>query len=417
MKTPIARLWLFVCAVAIFLTACQKEVSQTTNSSEKKEVELRTGGAISDEPGAIAKVPMIVSSEFYNSMNQTIGGKGSTTITSKKDSDRDGIPDASDSCPNQKETVNGYQDTDGCPDTAPTTSTDTDGDGIADATDACDTQAETVNGYQDTDGCPDTVPDTDGDGIIDTQDLCPAEAETVNGYEDTDGCPDTPPIVIPPTTIPASFQLATPPVGNQGNEWSCVPFAIAYAARSIEQYYKSNATSYDVNANIFSPEYVYNQTKFSDCGSGTAITIVLDLIINQGVATWQSMPYSDVNGCSLAPVASQIANASAFKISSYVKIPNTDQVAIKSMVAAKHPVIMTVIMDNSFVNAKTGFVWKTYSGSGSLPHTMIICGYDDAKHAYKVMNSWGTAWGDAGFSWIDYDFFPQKASYYTYAIQ
>jgi len=70
-----------------------------------------------------------------------------------------------------------------------------------------------------------------------------------------------------------------------------------------------------------------------------------------------------------------------------------------------------------FVNAGPGFVWRSYSGSGSLPHTIIICGYDDLKHAYKVMNSWGTSWGDAGFSWIDYDFFLQKSSYNTYAIQ
>ena len=34
-------------------------------------------------------------------------------------------------------------------------STDTDGDGILDSNDKCPTQAETVNGYQDTDGCPD----------------------------------------------------------------------------------------------------------------------------------------------------------------------------------------------------------------------------------------------------------------------
>lgn len=223
--------------------------------------------------------------------------------------------------------------------------------------------------------------------------------------------------VLPPTSIPASFQLLTPPVGNQGNEWSCVAFSIAYAARSIEQFYKTNASSYSVDVNIFSPEYVYNQTKFSDCGSGTAITLVLDVLKNQGVSTWQVMPYSDANGCSLQPSASQVSNASTYKISSYVTIPNTDQVAIKTMVASKHPVITTVVMDNSFVNAGPGFTWTTYSGSGSLPHTMIICGYDDVKHAYKVMNSWGTTWGDAGFSWIDYDFFTQKSSYYTYAIQ
>ena len=417
MKTPIARLWLFVCAVAILFAACQKEVYHNTESTESQESQLRTAGAVPDDPGAVAKVAMMVSSEFYNSMNDVIGARGGTTTTSQKDSDRDGIPDASDGCPKQKETVNGYQDTDGCPDTAPTTSTDTDGDGIADATDACDTQAETVNGYQDADGCPDTVPDTDGDGIIDTQDLCPSEVETVNGFEDTDGCPDTPPVVIPPTTIPASFQLVTPPVGSQGNEGACVPFAIAYAARSIEQYYQTNATSYSTTSNVFSPEYVYNQTKLNDCATGSAPTTVLDLIKTQGVSTWASMPYSDVNGCSLMPSSSQIANASNYKIASYVMIPNTDRVAIKTMIASKHPVIITIIADNSFTNARTGFVWKAYSGSGALRHSLIICGYDDAKNAYKVMNSWGTTWGDAGFSWIDYDFFPQKSTYDTYAIQ
>jgi hypothetical protein len=37
---------------------------------------------------------------------------------------------------------------------------------------------------------------------------------------------------------------------------------------------------------------------------------------------------------------------------------------------------------------------------------MAITGWDDAKNAYKVQNSWGTNWGDAGFGWIDYQFFP-----------
>ncbi|MBS3923210.1 MAG: thrombospondin type 3 repeat-containing protein, partial [Nitrosarchaeum sp.] len=69
---------------------------------------------------------------------------------------------------------------------------DIDGDGILDDVDLCPSQAETVNGIEDTDGCPDVVPpkDIDGDGILDDVDLCPSQAETVNGIEDTDGCPD-----------------------------------------------------------------------------------------------------------------------------------------------------------------------------------------------------------------------------------
>lgn len=223
--------------------------------------------------------------------------------------------------------------------------------------------------------------------------------------------------IIPETSLPSSFQLITPPVGNQGNEGSCVPFAIAYAARSIEQYYTTNATGYSFDTNIFSPEYVYNQTRMGDCGAGSSIVQVLDLIKNQGVSTWQSMPYSDLNGCSLQPTSSQILNASLNKISSYVTIANTDQVAIKTMIASKHPVITNVIADNGFMNATAGFTWKAYSGSGALPHTIIICGYDDNRQAYKVMNSWGTAWGDAGFSWIDYSYFLKVSSYNTYVIQ
>lgn len=106
------------------------------------------------------------------------------------DSDHDGIADSADACPTAPETPNGYQDSDGCPDTAP--NSDADGDGIPDASDSCPNAPETKNGYQDADGCPDTVPvqDSDNDGVADSSDRCPSTRETVNGYQDTDGCPD-----------------------------------------------------------------------------------------------------------------------------------------------------------------------------------------------------------------------------------
>lgn len=34
---------------------------------------------------------------------------------------------------------------------------------------------------------------------------------------------------------------------------------------------------------------------------------------------------------------------------------------------------------------------------------MVIVGYDDARGAYRVQNSWGADWGDLGYLWWDYD--------------
>ena len=84
-----------------------------------------------------------------------------------KDTDKDGIPDNKDACPE----VPGLKEFNGCP--------DTDGDGIADKDDAC----PQVKGPKEFNGCP----DTDGDGIPDKDDACPEVA----GPKEFNGCPDT----------------------------------------------------------------------------------------------------------------------------------------------------------------------------------------------------------------------------------
>ncbi len=223
--------------------------------------------------------------------------------------------------------------------------------------------------------------------------------------------------VIPPSTLPSSFHLVTPPIGNQGAEFSCVAFAAGYGARSIEQYYQTGASTFDQGNNIFSPEFLYNQTKaFADCGSGTSITTVLEFMKNTGISTWQSMPYSDLNGCSLLPTSSQVSNAGTYKISSYSAIYKSDVTAIKTTLVNRHPLIMTVNLDQGFTNAGPGYIWNSFVGAGGFSHALVICGYDDAKNAFKVMNSWGTGWGDAGYSWIDYNFLAQTGGTWTFVI-
>jgi outer membrane protein OmpA-like peptidoglycan-associated protein len=109
------------------------------------------------------------------------------------DRDGDGLIDEDDSCPDQPEDHDMFEDEDGCPDP------DNDNDSILDFDDDCPNEAETVNGVLDEDGCPEA--DTDQDGIVDDIDQCPEIPETFNEFEDEDGCPDTTASLIRGTVV------------------------------------------------------------------------------------------------------------------------------------------------------------------------------------------------------------------------
>jgi outer membrane protein OmpA-like peptidoglycan-associated protein len=92
-----------------------------------------------------------------------------------RDRDGDGVTDDLDLCPDQPEDVDGFRDTDGCPDP------DNDKDGVLDAEDRCPTTPGEAESY----GCPSD--DLDGDGIPNDDDACPEEP----GARVFEGCPDT----------------------------------------------------------------------------------------------------------------------------------------------------------------------------------------------------------------------------------
>ena len=120
------------------------------------------------------------------------------------------------------------------------------------------------------------------------------------------------------------------------------------------------------------------------------------------------MPYTSYD-CSTLPNSSQYAAAANYKIASYSKIFVTDLAAIKTMLAAKRTLTSQFSIDDNFRNAGPGYIWKSFSTNPGF-HALTICGYDDARQAFKAINGWGTTFGDAGYIWIDYNFFKTVSS-------
>lgn len=407
MKKPtVLKLWPLACAVFI-LNACQKETSSGNSEKLVTQNTDRSTGALPDDLTKLAKLPFIVSSGFSgnkdvasvvnlsNARSRPVKSGGDTTA-----------PIASIISPTNGATISGTVNVDvSASDNVGVISVELNVDGNAIGTLTASPYSFSWNASNVADGAHTlTAKASDAAGNFSTSSVTVAKNTTIT-------------VVPPPSTLPSSLFLTMPPVGYQGGEFNCAVFATTYAARSVEQFYKTNASAYDYSSNIFSPEFVYNKIKFNDnCGSGASVTTALDYLKSTGVCLWQSMPYSYTNGCSLTPTNSQFSEAANYKISSYSWLYASDVNAIKTMIANKHVIITTVLTDQSFNNAGAGFIWTAYSGSKGLGHSVVICGYDDAKHAYKIMNSWGTTWGDSGYSWIDYDFFPYTGAGICYVI-
>jgi outer membrane protein OmpA-like peptidoglycan-associated protein len=130
------------------------------------------------------------------------------------DSDGDGVPDARDKCPAEKEDRDGFMDDDGCLDA------DNDGDTIADGEDLCPDQPGTVEHK----GCP-LDSDRDGDGVFDHEDACPDKP----GPKEYDGCPDSDGDEVPDNQDDCPDIFGPPE--NNGCPYEAPPFVLVESDR------------------------------------------------------------------------------------------------------------------------------------------------------------------------------------------
>jgi C1A family cysteine protease len=237
----------------------------------------------------------------------------------------------------------------------------------------------------------------------------------IPAQEEIDAIPTAPP--IPPASLairtfatnPASADISAsmPPMGDQGDENSCAGWASGYAIKSYQEAQEhkwslSGGTGPNgINTNhVFSPAYIYNQIN-GGVDQGSNFADAFALLEKQGVAPWASMPY--VAGQYLTqPTAAQTAAAKPYIISTYYQIPKTNLDQVKTYLAQGYPVFWGVEVDPALENG-TFVTLNGPFGADKGGHAMTIVGYDDTRQAFKVMNSWGTAYEQGGFFWVSYD--------------
>ena len=203
-----------------------------------------------------------------------------------------------------------------------------------------------------------------------------------------------------------------PPPGNQGAQGSCVAWATAYALRSYQAHVRSRESlvtdGHIDSARVFSPAFIYNQIN-NGRDAGSLFSDALNLMQTRGVAPLRYMPYSQTDYTTL-PSQTALEVASNYRIAFWKQVNYNDPVELKSQLNAGYPVIIGATVDDGFDRAGKGFVWDHVSGKQLGGHAMLVVGYDDDRNAFRVLNSWGTSWGDGGYYWLDYGFLPKVVS-------
>jgi IPT/TIG domain/Papain family cysteine protease len=229
-----------------------------------------------------------------------------------------------------------------------------------------------------------------------------------------------------PLSLYVDLSAQLPPVGDQGQQGSCVAWASSY-------YYKSwsekQEHSWDLNNAYYrySPSFVYNQIN-GGRDNGSKFQDAFTLMQNKGDVDIAEMPYNQSN-YTAKPTAAQLEAAKPYRIPGdwryfWLRTGNgpfsspNDISGVKTLLDSGKVLVMAIPVYGDFPNygGNPSKAYYDYNGISSLKggHGVCICGYDDNinpggadtdhRGGFKMVNSWGPAWNGNGYVYLSYDF-------------
>ncbi|MCD6309253.1 MAG: putative Ig domain-containing protein, partial [Candidatus Eremiobacteraeota bacterium] len=214
-----------------------------------------------------------------------------------------------------------------------------------------------------------------------------------------------------------------PPVKSQGTQGSCAAFSTSYYYKTYQEAKERN-WSPDIPGRQMSPAFTYNLINGGSDNGGWP-TVAMQVIVEKGNGTWADMPYNQDNWTDW-PSENTWRNALQYRAQYAGEFSTNGDEGInnlKQWLANGDLAIICFSVYTSFdhYDGGTNHEYKydngvIYGNSGSCRggHAVTVIGYDDNKAyndgtetrygAFKLVNSWGTGWGNNGYFWFSYDY-------------
>jgi len=191
--------------------------------------------------------------------------------------------------------------------------------------------------------------------------------------------------------IRGAYEAPHTSVKNQASCGSCYAFAACATYESWKKF-KTGATL-DLSEQDFMMKAKAIDGNGNGGCSGWWLDTSMNLLKNKGVTKEANCPYKGYE--SACPTT-----GTEYKISAWKN--TTDLNTIKYALQNYGALLCGFAVYSDFSYYGSG-VYKYSSGYLRGYHAVLLVGFDDAKQAFKVKNSWGTGWGENGYFWIGYD--------------
>ena len=222
-------------------------------------------------------------------------------------------------------------------------------------------------------------------------------------------------------SLPEKVDLSPfmPPVGSQGYQGSCVAWAVGYYQKTFQEWleHKWDVTN---DSHKFSPAFIYNQIN-GGADNGAYFSDAFKCLIDLGCANLVDCPYKWWD-CTTWPSESAYLHAIPYRNEEAYYFYCGDNAginSIKQLLAESVIVVIGIEVFDNFDyinNYDTMYCVTDLTGSSRGGHAVTIVGYDDNKvthdtalgpgygiGAFRLVNSWGTGWGNQGYFWMSYE--------------